>query len=161
MKKLALVLIVIFTMIFMSCGGNQNTKNTENSVTKVKSTQEKQDQPKMTVERASKLNFERASLLMDNYWVSLKDKEFADVKDILAKYEKADEEIYPKYGVSVTKQGWNKQSFVYWARDHKDELRVYRKEHPDYDFYTKYPEYKDAVIAIYHLDEAKWKSEKK
>ena len=44
--------------------------------------------------------------------------------------------------------------------DHKDELRKYRKNHPEYDFYAKYPNYRDALVGLYHLDEGKLHSEK-
>lgn len=142
-------LAIIYTVTFVACGENKEHTKTKGDVSQVEEVKSVSSKPQMTLENASKLEFERVSLLMNKYWVKFKGKDYADVKDIYAKFKDEDNKIFQKFGVT------NKQSYTYWKRDHKSELHTYRKTHPQYDFYVKFPEYKKALITLYHFDEAK------
>ncbi len=159
MKKSTLILALItLSIIMFSCGGGNESTSSQNEIQETKTTQEKPSEPKMTVEKAAHLDYELAALLMDNYWEKFEGKKYAEIKDLYSKYYKQQKEIYRKYG--VTKEGWNQQQFVYWGMDHKKELKAFRKAHPEYDFYTKYPNYRDALMGLYKLNEESWKDKK-
>jgi len=159
MKKVTVILTAIALSITMfSCSENDNKNIVKDSKVIDKNNQKEVSEPQMTVEQAAKLDFECAALLMDNYWDAFNGNKYSDIKDIYTKYYKQKEDIYRKYG--VTKEGWDSQKYVYWAMDHKKELKAYRKAHPEYDLYTKYPHFNDAVVGLYKLDEEKWHSKK-
>ena len=147
MKKVTRIFIVLVMslLLFISCGENKSDTTTSKKADTVQSSQKEQ---KITVEKACKLNNEVATLLMQNYWGKFKGKDYKDVKDIYEKYLIEEDAIYNKYGVSTGKSGFNVQSYQYWKRDNRSDLKKFRKEHPEYDFYVKFPEFLDANAQV-------------
>ena len=145
MRKVALIMGLSALLALVSCGkGNKTADKGKTATAKPAATEVKT----MTVENATQLDYERAKLLMEKYWAEFKGKDYSAVKDSYAQYQKEIDEIFQKYGVSTNRSGFNKQSYTYWHRDHRQELKEYRKNHPDLDFYEKYPEYDDALTQV-------------
>ena len=145
MRKVTLIMGLSVLLALVSCGkGNKTANKGKTDTTKAVATEVK----KMTVENAAQLDYEQAKLLMEKYWSEFKGKDYSAVKDIYAQYQKEIDEIYQKHGVSTNRSGFNKQSYTYWHRDHRQEMKEYRKNHPDLDFYEKYPEYIDALTQV-------------
>lgn len=154
MKKATLIFVgmALTTLLLSSCG-NKHSKKTANNIKK----QESKPKVEMTIEKSAKLENELASLLMDKYWSNFKGKEYNEVKDLYNKYNKEKDEIYQKYGV-IKHTSFDQQKYTYWTRDHREELKQFRKSHPEYDFYSKYPEFGDANIQLYHYAQAQLKT---
>lgn len=147
MKRiLAIIFALALSLSFLtSCGKGKDEKAGSKTDTTKKVEQ------KMTVEKAAKLENELATLLMQKYWPQFKGKEYKDVKDIYKQYLKEEDSVYTKYGVSVGKHGFNVQDYTYWVRDHLNDIKKFRKENPEYDFYNKYPEFSNANVKLFKL----------
>ncbi|MDA3838031.1 MAG: hypothetical protein PF574_03505 [Candidatus Delongbacteria bacterium] len=143
MFKLKTLIIAITLVIIMSC----TQKNSENS----KKNYQLSD-TLMTVEKYIDMDFELASTLVEEYYEKLKDKEYAEVKDIYHKFLEEKESIYKKYNVTDPKKN------SVWARKNKVELKAYREAHPVINYYKKYPEFKKVNIVIYNLARAEYNS---
>ena len=150
MKRLNYFLSLALLLMMASCGGSSTDNDAEK--TTVKKEAAAKEEVEMTVEKAANLEFEKAKLLMENYWPQIKGKSYDEVKDVYAQYQKEREEILNRYGVSTDGKGFDEQELIYFERDHRSELRKYRSEHPDLDFYTLYPEFTDAVAQCFNFD---------
>ena len=145
-------IVLAFTILLFagSCGGGGGKEEAAGTVDNG-NTKAEVKKEEMTPEKYCKLDLEKAQLLMDKYWNTFKDKDYADVKDEYAQYEKDLAAINKKYGIK------DEQKLVYWARDHRTELKKYRADHPDYDIYSLYPEFADANVKLYHYAMAEFK----
>ncbi|NOR44225.1 MAG: hypothetical protein GQ534_01460 [Candidatus Delongbacteria bacterium] len=145
--KRVLSLLIAITIIFIGC----TQKKTENNTDSVKSYQ--LSDTLMTIEKYADMDFELASMLFEKYFDQLKDKKYEEVKNIYDKFLNEKESIYKKYGVT------NKQKIAIWGKQNKKELKVYRTEHSEINYYEKYPNFKEANIALYNLARGKYNSE--
>ncbi|HUX55286.1 MAG TPA: hypothetical protein VMV56_12780 [Williamwhitmania sp.] len=152
-QTLFLVTLAVSLLAFTSCGGGKSDNTTSK---KAEIAQNSQPEKEMTIETACKLDNELATLLMQNYWDKFKGKDYKDIKDIYEQYLKEESAIYNKYGVSTDHHGFSVQSYQYWASDNRAEMKKYRKEHPEYDFYVKFPEFLEAKAKILNCATAKY-----
>jgi len=153
-QTLFLVTLAVSLLAFTSCGGGKSDNTTSK---KVEIAQNSQPEKEMTIETACKLNNELATLLMQNYWDKFKGKDYKDVKNIYEQYLKEKDAIYNKYGVSTDKHGFSVQDYTYWTMDNRADMKKYRKEHPEYDFYVKFPEFLEANAKISTYNDTKMK----
>lgn len=151
MKKI-IPLFLVITVIFLGCGGGTKDDNANTADSKIQVTEEKKVAQEMTIEKYAKLDFELATMLMEKYYDKLKGKKYEEVIEIYNNFNAEKDSVYHKYGV------FDKQKNSYWARDNRVALKTYRTEHPELNYYEKYPEFKEANIAIYHLAEAEFKA---
>jgi hypothetical protein len=156
MKKITLFLMAfaLSLLVFTSCGGG---KSDNTAAKKAETTQITPPEKEMTIETACELDNELATLLMQNYWDKFKDKDYKDVKDIYEQYLKEKDAIYTKYGVSTDKHGFNLQDYTYWKMDNRADMKKYRKEHTEFDFYVNFPEFLDANTKTSTYNDAKMK----
>lgn len=137
MKKYIFIIIAL-TIIFLSCTKNNDKPLKDYQV----------PDSVMTVEKYADMDFELASILCIDYYEKLKDKEYDEVKNIYAEFLKDKDAIYKKYGVTDPHQN------AVWAKKHIKELKEYRKNHQEINYYTKYPDFRDANVTIYRLARA-------
>ncbi len=166
--KLMIISLLAMSLL-ISCGENKSdnpdSKKDAAKADTVKTDTAKTDavqtsEQNMTVEKACKLDSEQAALLMEKYWSKFKDKDYQEVKDIYKQYLKEDDAIYNKYGVSTDKNGFDVQDYEYWARDNKSEMKKFREENPEYDFYAKYPDFSAANVQLYKFSMAEFAESK-
>ena len=144
--KQILSLLIIITIIFIGC----TQKKSENNIDSVKSYQ--LSDSIMTVEKYADMDFELASMLFEKYYDKFKDKKYEEVNDLYSNFLKDKNSIYKKYGVT------DAQKNSIWARKHKVELKAYREEHPEINYFKKFSDFKDANIVLYNLARSEYNS---
>lgn len=146
MKKTmgAIMAIALSSILVVSCGGKDADTQ---KAGKEKETVKKQE---MTIERAAELDNKLAALLMEEYWDKFKGKNYKDVKDIYEKYEEEQKAIYAEYGITQK----DRQNHTYWKLENRSELKEFRQNNPEYDFYSNYPEYMEALRKVSDLSSA-------
>ena len=109
----------------------------------------------MTIKKSIKLENEKAELLMEQYWDKFKGKKYKDVKNTYKKYIQEQNELYKKYDISKD----DVQDYTYFKRDHRSELKEFRKNNPEYDYYKKYPAYVNAMQKLSDFASTKFMEE--
>ena len=145
MKRILSLLIAI-TIIFIGC----TQKKAENNTTTI--SKESLADSVMTIEKYCNMDFELATMLMENYYDKLKDKKYEEVKYLYNTFLENKDATYKKYGVT------DKQKTAIWAKQNKKKLKEYRLEHFEINYYEKYPDFKEANIVLYNLARSEYNS---
>ncbi|MBN2790762.1 MAG: hypothetical protein JXR69_11275 [Candidatus Delongbacteria bacterium] len=137
MKKYIFILISIM-IIFLGCTKNNSSTTKDYQV----------PDSVMTVEKYADLDFELASMLCEKYYSKLKDKEYEEVKEIYNDFLQEKNSIYKKYGVTDPYEN------AAWAKKNTKELKEYRRNHQEINYYVIFPEIREANVTIYRLARA-------
>lgn len=141
MKKTILVLPIVLSLIFSSCGSSDESKKSSDKQN-TKSEKVKEEKKELTIETYSALVNELRALLMEEYWEDFKGKDYEEVKDLYNEYKKDEKAIEEKYGIEDVLDISN------YFRRHMKEIMEYQKNNPDFKDYPEYNDAKKKLIAF-------------